>query len=102
MTNGGAIPRLLFYCFKTTHIVGGKMSNSLLAFLVFIGVVAVMISGIVTAIMDKTRTQHSTGFGSMTAFHDMESKEKQNAMETIIEKQTEKNWKEQGNDKMIK
>ena len=78
------------------------MSNSLLAFLVFIGVVAVMISGIVTAIMDKTRTQRSTGFGPMTAFHDMESKEKQNAMETIIEKQTEKNWKEQGNDKMIK
>jgi hypothetical protein len=38
----------------------------------------------------------------MTAFHDMESKEKQNAMETIIEKQTEKNWKEKGNDKMIK
>ena len=54
------------------------------------------------AIMDKTRTQHSTGFGPMTAFHDMESKEKQNAMETIIEKQTEKNWKEKGNDKMIK
>ena len=44
------------------------------------------------AIMDKTRTQCSTGFGPMTAFHDMQSKEKQNAIETIIEKQAEKNW----------
>ena len=74
------------------------MSHSILAFLVFIGVVVVLIAGILMAIMDKSRTKRSTGFGAMTAFHDMKSKEKQNAMETIIEKQAEKKWEEQGKD----
>jgi hypothetical protein len=78
------------------------MSNSFLAFLVFIGVVVVLISGIVTAVMDKSRAKRSTGFGAMTAFHDMQSKEKQNAMETIIEKTAEKKWEEQGIDKIQK
>ena len=35
------------------------------------------------------------GFASMAALHDMGGKDEQNAIETVIEQQADKKWKEQ-------
>jgi predicted Holliday junction resolvase-like endonuclease len=70
------------------------MSNSTIALLLFIGVIVFLLTGIIYAIRSKN-TQCSGSFASMAAFHDMQSKEKQNAMETVIEMQAEKKWEEQ-------
>ena len=70
------------------------MSNSTIALLLFIGVIVFLLAGIIYAIRSKN-TQCSGSFASMAAFHDMQSKEKQNAVETVIEMQAEKKWEEQ-------
>ena len=70
------------------------MSNSTIALLLFIGIIIFLLAGIIYAIKSKN-TQCSGSFASMAAFHDMQSKEKQNAMETVIEMQAEKKWEEQ-------
>ena len=53
-----------------------------------------LLAGIIYAIRQKN-VQCSGSFASMAAFHDMQSKEKQNAIETVIEQQAEKKWEEQ-------
>ena len=73
------------------------MSDSTIALLLFIGVIVFLMAGIIDAIAnkDKNNLQHSGSFASMAAFHDFQGKDKQNAMETIIEQQAEKKWEEQ-------
>jgi DNA-binding cell septation regulator SpoVG len=71
------------------------MSDSTLALLIFIAIIIAMIFGIWIAIVDKKRTKRSGSFASMAVFHDMQSKEKQNVIEAVIEKQAEKKWEEQ-------
>jgi predicted Holliday junction resolvase-like endonuclease len=70
------------------------MSNSTIALLLFIGIIVFLLAGIIYAIRQKN-VQCSGSFASMAAFHDMQSKEKQNAIETVIEQQAEKKWEEQ-------
>jgi predicted Holliday junction resolvase-like endonuclease len=70
------------------------MSNSTIALLLFIGLIVFLLAGIIYAIRQKN-IQCSGSFASMAAFHDMQSKEKQNAMETVIEMQAGKKWEEQ-------
>jgi predicted Holliday junction resolvase-like endonuclease len=70
------------------------MSNSTIGLLLFIGVIVLLLAGIIYAIREKN-VQRSGSFASMAAFHDMQSKEKQNAIETVIEMQAEKKWEEQ-------
>ncbi len=78
------------------------MSNSTIALLLFIGVIVFLLAGIIYAIREKN-IQRSGSFASMAAFHDMQSKEKQNAIETVIEMQAEKKWEEEesGKEKKI-
>jgi hypothetical protein len=70
------------------------MSNSTIILLLFIGVIVFLLAGIIYAIREKN-VQRSGSFASMAAFHDMQSKEKQNAVETVIEQQAEKKWEEE-------
>jgi predicted Holliday junction resolvase-like endonuclease len=70
------------------------MANSTIALLIFIGVIVFLLAGIIYAIRSKN-TQCSGSFASMAAFHDMQTAEKQNAMETVIEMQADKKWEEQ-------
>jgi len=70
------------------------MSNSTIILLIFIGVIVFLLAGIIYAIRSKN-TQHSGSFASMAAFHDMQTGEKQKAMETVIEQQADKKWEEE-------
>ena len=70
------------------------MSNSTIILLLFIGVIVFLMAGIIYAIREKN-VQRSGSFASMAAFHDMQSKEKQNAVETVIERQAEMKWEEE-------
>jgi hypothetical protein len=70
------------------------VSNSTAALLIFIGVVVLLLAGIIYAIREKN-IYHSGSFASMAALHDMQAKDKQHAMETVIEMQAEKKWEEQ-------
>jgi hypothetical protein len=70
------------------------MSDSVLETLIFIGVIVLLLVGIWFVIVDKKRTKRSGSFASMAAFHDMQGKDKQNAIETVIEQKTEKKWEE--------
>jgi hypothetical protein len=83
------------------------MSNSTIALLLIIAFIVLILIGIISAITskDKKRLQRSGSFASMAAFHDMQGKDKQNAIETIIEKQSDKKWEEEesgeGNNKYM-
>ncbi len=46
-------------------------------------------------IKTKRILQRSGSFASMAAFHDMQTGEKQKAMEVVIEQQAEKKWEEE-------
>jgi predicted Holliday junction resolvase-like endonuclease len=70
------------------------MSNSTIILLVFIGIIVSLLAGIIYAIRQKN-TQRSGSFASMAAFHDMQTGEKQKAMETVIEQQADKKWEEE-------
>lgn len=70
-----------------------KMSYSTIGLLIFIAVVVFLIAGIIYAIRSKN-TQCSGSFASMVALHDMQTNEKQSAIEIIIEKQAQKKWEE--------
>jgi len=70
------------------------MENSTIILLIFIGVIIFLLGGIIYAITHKN-TQCSGSFASMAAFHDMQSAEKQKAMETVIEQQADKKWEEE-------
>jgi hypothetical protein len=50
-----------------------------------------LLGGIIYAIRQKN-TQCSGSFASMVAFNDMQPKDKQNAIEIVIEKQAGKKW----------
>jgi hypothetical protein len=73
------------------------MSASTIALLLSIAVIVVLLAGIIFAIVnkDEKRLQRSGSFASMAAFHDFQGKDKQNAVEIIIEKQAEKKWEEE-------
>jgi hypothetical protein len=72
------------------------MSVSTITLLLFIAVVVLLLAGIISAVVskDKKRLQRSGSFASMVAFHDLQGKDKQNAIETVIEKQAKNKWKE--------
>jgi hypothetical protein len=70
------------------------MSDSTISLLLFIGIVLFLIAGIMYAIRSKN-TQRSGSYASMVAFHDMQTNEKQSALEVIIEKHAQKKWKEE-------
>jgi ABC-type amino acid transport system permease subunit len=74
-----------------------SMANSTIALLLFIGVIFFLLAGIIYAITnkDKKNLQRSGSFASMAVFHDMQSGEKQKAIETVIEQQAEKKWEEE-------
>jgi hypothetical protein len=76
------------------------MSNSTIILLIFIGVIISLLAGIIYAIRQKN-TQRSGSFASMAAFHDMQTGEKQKAMEIIIEQKAEKKWEEEESGKGI-
>ena len=73
------------------------MSNSTIALLLFIGIIISLLTVIIYTIAhkDKKDLQQSGSFASMAALHDMGGKDEQNAIETVIEQQAEKKWKEQ-------
>ena len=73
------------------------MSNSTIALLLFIGIIVSLLTVIIYTIAhkDKKDLQRSGSFASMAAFHDMQGRDKQNAIETVIEQQAEKKWEEQ-------
>ncbi len=73
------------------------MTNATIAIIIFIAVIILLLAGIIAAIAykDKKSLQRSGSFASMTAFHDMQTKEKQKAVETIIEKKADKKWEEE-------
>jgi hypothetical protein len=73
------------------------MSNSTMALLLFIGIIVSLLAVIIYAIAykDKKDLQRSGSFASMAALHDMGGKDEQNAIETVIEQQAEKKWKEE-------
>jgi len=70
------------------------MSSSTISLLLFIGFVLFLIAGIIYAIRSKN-TQCSGSYASMVAFHDMQTNEKQSALEVIIEKQAQNKWEEE-------
>ncbi len=73
------------------------MSNSTIALLLVIGIIVFLLAGIIYTIAhkDKKDLQRSGSFASMAALHDMGGKDEQNAIETVIEQQAEKKWKEE-------
>ena len=70
------------------------MSNSTFALLLFSGVIIFLLAGIIYALRQKN-IYSSGNFASMAALHDMGGKDEQNAIETVIEQQAEKKWKEE-------
>jgi predicted Holliday junction resolvase-like endonuclease len=73
------------------------MSNATIAVIIFIAIIILLLAGIISAIAirDKKSLQRSGSFASMAAFMEMQTKEKQKAMETIIEQKADKKWEEQ-------
>lgn len=70
------------------------MSDTIIACIIFLLLVGILLLGIIYAIRSKNTTR-SGSFASMSAFTDMQAKDKQHAMETIIEKQAQKKWEEE-------
>jgi hypothetical protein len=70
------------------------VSNSTLALLVVLGIIVSLLTVIIYTIAhkDKKDLQRSGSFASMAAFHDMQGRDKQNAIEVVIEKQAQKKW----------
>ena len=68
------------------------MSDNLLGAMVFFAIVVLMVLGIVSMIRGPKR---GAGIASLTAFHDLQAKDKQNAVEIIIEQQSQKKMEEQ-------
>ena len=73
------------------------MSNSTIALLLSVGIIVSLLTIIIYTIAhkDKKDLQRSGSFASMAALHDMGGKDEQNAIETVIEQQAVKKWKEQ-------
>ncbi|MEK6567085.1 MAG: hypothetical protein AABZ41_10310 [Bacteroidota bacterium] len=73
------------------------MTNAILEYLIPLAVIVLLILGIVNLI----KTPKGAGFASLTAFHDLQAKDKQAGIEAVIEHQAEKKMEEQesGEDK---
>ncbi|RPI05437.1 MAG: hypothetical protein EHM64_06520 [Ignavibacteriae bacterium] len=73
------------------------MSHSTIALLLFMGIIISLLTVILYTIVhkDKKDLQRSGSFASMAALHDMGGKDEQNAIETVIEQQSDKKWKEE-------
>lgn len=68
------------------------MSNNLTSALIVFVLIALLLAGIVTMIRSP---KGSAGIASLTAFHDLQAKDKQNAIEIIIEQKGGKKMVEQ-------
>ena len=68
------------------------MSNNLLGAIIFLAVIVLLIFGIAAMICGPKR---GAGIASLTAFHDLQAKDKQNAIEIIIEQKSQKKIEEQ-------
>ena len=73
------------------------MTTAILEFLIVAAIIVLLILGIVKLIKEPK----GAGFASMTAFHDLQAKDKQAGIEAVIEHQAEKKMEEQesGQDK---
>ncbi len=71
------------------------MAASTLMVLIIVGIILALLAGIVYAITSKSGTKHSGSYASMVAFHDMQPKDKQIAIEIVMEQKEEKKLKEQ-------
>ncbi|MBI4428826.1 MAG: hypothetical protein HY562_06875 [Ignavibacteriales bacterium] len=73
------------------------MTTAIVEFLIVAAIIVLLILGIVKLI----RGPKGAGFASMTAFHDLQAKDKQAAIKAVIEHQAEKKMEEQesGEDK---
>jgi len=73
------------------------MTDSILGFLINTVIIVLLILGIVGMI----KSPKGSGFASLTAFHDLQAKDKQAGIEAVIEHQAEKKMEEQesGKDK---
>ena len=60
----------------------------------FILIILVLLAGIVMAIRSKN-TERSGSYASMAAMHDFQTKEKQKAMETVMEQKADRKMNEQ-------
>lgn len=67
------------------------MTDSILGFLINTVIIVLLILGIVGMI----NSPKSSGFASLTAFHDLRAKDKQAGIEAVIEHQAEKKLEEQ-------
>jgi hypothetical protein len=70
------------------------MSDSTLALLLSLGIIISLLAVIIYTVAhkDKKDLQRSGSFASMAALHDMGGKDEQNAIETVIEQQSQKKW----------
>jgi hypothetical protein len=75
------------------------MSNNLIGGLIVFALIALLIVGIVGMIRSPKK---GAGIASLTAFHDLQAKDKQNAIEIIIEQQSGKKMVEQESGEEIK
>ena len=62
-----------------------------------IGIIILLLTVIISAFTsrNKKNLQRSGSFASMAALHDMQTGEKQKAMEIVIEQQADKKWEEE-------
>ncbi len=75
------------------------MSDSTIGLLIVIGIIVLLLAGIISIFVskDKKRLQRSGSYASMVAFHDMQPKDKQKAIEIVMEQKEQKTWKEEKN-----
>ncbi|HLF20319.1 MAG TPA: hypothetical protein VI704_05980 [Bacteroidota bacterium] len=67
------------------------MTSAILEPLIVLAIIAVLILGIVKLIKEPK----GAGFASLTAFHDLQAKDKQAGIEAVIEQQAQKKMEEQ-------
>lgn len=63
----------------------------MISFAIVSVIIAALLVGIATIIQGP---KHSSGFAALTAFHDFQPRDKQSAIETIMELKEEKKFKE--------
>jgi hypothetical protein len=80
------------FCGKEVH-----MSNSTIGLLIVVGIIVLLLAGIVSIFVskDKKKLRRSGSYASMVAFHDMQPKDKQKAIEIVMEQKEQMKWKEE-------
>jgi len=63
--------------------------------IIIIGIGVVLLAGLLWAVATGKFTFNSPGSASLTAWHDFQPKDKQDAVEVIIEQKAGKRWEEQ-------